>query len=191
MKKLGLKLNIYINQLLIIKLWFPCIKNLVFDISSSIPTTKDFKNKRQRKRKIIWFNPPFNKQVTTNVAKLFLRLVDKHFPKFHKIFNRNTIQVSYFCMENVSQIIKSHNKNITSPNVEEKSLCNCRNKSTCQLDGKCQSESVVYKCVVTRPNNDKVYLGLTEDVWKKRYYNHTKSFRNQKYKNNTVLSIYI
>ena len=35
---------------------------------------------------------------------------------------------------------------------------------------------------VTIPNDQKVYLGLTEDVWKKRCYNNTKSFRNEKYK---------
>ena len=93
-------------------------------------------------------------------------------------------------MEYVTQIIKSHNKNIIPPNVDETSLCNCRNKLTCPLDGKCLSKSVVYKCVVTTSNDRKVYLGLTEDVWKKRYYNHTKSFRHEKYKNNTVLCNY-
>ena len=36
---------------------------------------------RTRSRKIIWFNPPFNKSVTTSVAKRFLNLVDRHFPK--------------------------------------------------------------------------------------------------------------
>ena len=65
-------------------------------------------------------------------------------------------------MENVTQIIKSHNKNIISPKVDETSLCNCRNKLTCPLDGKCLSKSVVYKCVVTTSNDRKVYLGLTE-----------------------------
>ena len=112
-------------------------------------TTKNSKNKRQRKRKIIWFNPPFNKHVTTNVAKIFLKLVDKHFPKtnkLHKIFNRNTIKVSYCCMENVTQIIKGHNKSVTSPKVAQILPCNCRNKSTCPLDGKCRSKSVIYKC---------------------------------------------
>ena len=58
------------------------------------------KQNRTRSRKIIWFNPPFNKSVTTNVAKRFLNLVDRHFPKtntLHKIFNRNTVKVSYSC----------------------------------------------------------------------------------------------
>ena len=40
---------------------------------------------KNRNRKVIWFNPPFNKAVSTNVAKIFLRLIDKHFPKSHKL----------------------------------------------------------------------------------------------------------
>ena len=66
-----------------------------------------------RCRNIIWLNPPFSKNVTTNVAKIFFRLLDKHFPKssrLHKIFNRNTVKVSYSCMKNVIQIIKKHKK---------------------------------------------------------------------------------
>ena len=65
------------------------------------------------KRNIICFNPPFSKPVSTNVAKTFLQLVTKHFPrthKLHKIFNRNTIKVSYSCMNNMSKIIKVHIK---------------------------------------------------------------------------------
>ena len=62
-----------------------------------------------RKRKIIRFNPPYNQNVSTNIAKMFLKLVDKHFPfthRLHKIFNRNTIQISYSCTSNVQQLIK-------------------------------------------------------------------------------------
>ena len=50
---------------------------------------------RQRRRNIIWFNPPFSKQVTTNIGKHFLALISKHFPpqhKYAKIFNRHTIK---------------------------------------------------------------------------------------------------
>ena len=39
------------------------------------------KKKRNRTRKIIWFNPPFDSSVHINVGKLFLNLLDKHFPK--------------------------------------------------------------------------------------------------------------
>ena len=73
--------------------------------------------KKNRKRNIIWFNPPYNKNVKTNIGKIFLKLVDKHFPnsnKLHKIFNRNTLKVSYRCTENMAQITKKHNKKITN-----------------------------------------------------------------------------
>ena len=36
-----------------------------------------------RTHKIIWFNQPFTQTLKTNVAKLFFRLLDKHFPKSH------------------------------------------------------------------------------------------------------------
>ena len=64
-----------------------------------------------RKRKTIWFNPPCNQNISTNIAKIFLKLVDKHFPRIHrlhKIFNRNNIKVSYSCISNVQQLIKTH-----------------------------------------------------------------------------------
>ena len=50
-------------------------------------------SKKVRQRKIIWFNPPYNVNVETNIGKTFLKLIGKHFPKtnkFHKIFNRNS-----------------------------------------------------------------------------------------------------
>ena len=46
---------------------------------------------KNRTRNIICFNPPFNKAVSTNVAKIFLRLINRHFPRshrLHKIFSR-------------------------------------------------------------------------------------------------------
>ena len=52
--------------------------------------------KRNRKRQIIWFNPPYSVNVKTNVGKLFMKLIDKHFPrhhKFHKLFNRNNVYI--------------------------------------------------------------------------------------------------
>ena len=61
---------------------------------------KNSKNKINRKRNIIWFNPPFSKSVSTKIGHYFLNLLDKHFPKnhnFHSIFNRNNVKVSYSC----------------------------------------------------------------------------------------------
>ena len=44
------------------------------------------KNRRKRKRKIIWFNPPYSKNVKTNVGKVFLKLLKKYFPTSHILF---------------------------------------------------------------------------------------------------------
>ena len=48
-------------------------------------------------------------QLRQTLGRLFLRLLDKHFPRSHilrKLFNQNTIKVSYSCMENIAHIIK-------------------------------------------------------------------------------------
>ena len=54
--------------------------------------------KRTGHRNVIWFNPPFSRNVITNVAKKLLSLLDKLFPKY------------CCCTEILSPIIKSHNK---------------------------------------------------------------------------------
>ena len=86
--------------------------------------------KNTRKRKIIWFNPPYSMNVETNIGKTFLKLVKKHFLRnnsFHKIFNKNTIKISYSFMRNIISIIASHNEYVLHPKAK-KYGCNCRNK---------------------------------------------------------------
>ena len=91
-------------------------------------------NKRNRKRNVIWFNPPFSANVKKNVGNYFLNLIRTHFPprhKFSKLFNRNTIKASYSCMPNIKPEIHKHNKN-TLEKAQQKHpdtrLCNCPNK---------------------------------------------------------------
>ena len=150
--------------------------------------------KRTRKRDIIWFNPPFNKNLSTNIGKKFFNLMDRHFPKnskLHKIFNRNTLKLSYSCTKNMSRTIKSHNKTIITPKTTETLECNCRNKENCPMDGNCRAKHVIYKCVASVPNKpDKVYIGLTEGEWKKRHSNHKTSFKYKKHSKSTALSTY-
>ena len=153
------------------------------------------KTTKTRKRNITWFNPPYSKGVTTNVAKKFLELLDKHFPphnKLHQIFNRNTVKVSYSCTSNVGQAIKSHNKRVTQPNKTVIDPCNCRNKDECPLDGKCRVSNAIYKCVVSAENTpEKCYIGLASGEWKSRYANHKKSFNHRTYSKDTKLSQYV
>ena len=92
----------------------------------------------------------------------------------------------------MSQIIKSHNNTTSSTNVDEALPCNCRKIAECSLDGKCRTRNVIYKCVVSSLNQpNKAYIGISESEWKKRYHNHTKSFRNKRYEKDTALSTYI
>ena len=168
------------------------------------PTTSTKRRNRQRNN-ILWYNPPFSKNVSTNIGHRFLTLVDKHFPKDHKlrkIFNRNTIKISYSCMNNTKQIIDNHNKlilnsskhaNETTDNHVDKKSCNCRQKVTCPLNGNCLQSSVIYQATVTRNDNNtaETYIGLTENDFKTRYRNHTASFRHAKHKNSTELSKHI
>ena len=76
-------------------------------------TTKNNLDKKQRKPKIIWFNPPLWVNVKTNIGKIFLSLVKKHFlknNKLRKIFNKNNVSISYSCMSSISSVIAGHNK---------------------------------------------------------------------------------
>ena len=41
--------------------------------------------KRNRKRNIVYFNPPFGESVKNNIGKEFLKLVNKHFPPHHHL----------------------------------------------------------------------------------------------------------
>ena len=104
----------------------------------------------------------------------------------------NTVKVSYSCTENMTNMIKSHNKKATMSNEKSKAACNFRNKGDCPFDGLCQTNDIIYKCVVSTKNMpEKVYLGTAEGDFKKRYYNHRKSFKNRLYECDTTLSKYI
>ena len=157
------------------------------------------KTRRNRQRNIIWFNPPFSKNVKTNIARNFLCLIDKHFPpnhKLHKIFNRNTVKVSYSCMNNVKSIISKCNTRVTGksePQCEVIDPCTCRDKKTCPLQGRCMTKDIVYKATVTTSdtNSAKRYIGMTASAFKERYRDHIKSFNHKRCSNDTELSKYI
>ncbi len=88
------------------------------------PTTTTNRRHRQRNN-ILWYNPPYSKNVSTNIGHRFLTLVDKHFPQNHplrKIFNRNNIKISYSCMNNTKQIINIHNKRIIDSQQQDNNI---------------------------------------------------------------------
>ena len=156
----------------------------------NIPEGIRNRSNRKRGRKITWFNPPYSKSVSTNVAGLFLKLIDKHFPpqhRFRKIFNRNNLKVSYSCMPNVKKIVNGHNKKVLAEdNTAERNKCNCPRNSTCPLNGACLSENTLYagKLSSDLPNyNPRDYAGVSEGPWKQRWYVHRLSFNDRNYAN--------
>ena len=85
-----------------------------------------------------FFYPPYNQNVKTNIGKLFIKLVRKHFPnnKYHKMFNLNSLKLSYCCTTNVGNIIKQHNSKVLSKaNENNNRKCNRRSKPNCPLNG--------------------------------------------------------
>ena len=57
---------------------------------------------------------------------------------------------------------------------------------------KCQVTDNIYKCTILSPDKlNKLYLKTAEGDFKKRFYNHRKSFNNEGSANDTTLSKYI
>ena len=155
--------------------------------------------KRTRQRKIIWYNPPYSTHIATNIGQLFLKLIDKCFTNRHplsKIFNRNTLKLSYSCMPNMKAIIATHNKQKLEsnhpPQQQQMQECNCRKKEDCPLDGKCKTNNIVYQATVqAEGKQDETYIGISENTFKTRYYNHRSSFKNNFQATSTELSKYV
>ena len=150
--------------------------------------------KRNRSRKVLYFNPPFCKSVKTNVVKMFLGLIDKHFPKgnlLHKCFNRNTVKATYCTLTNMKNKISKHNSRVLNEesNVNREKKCNCRNKNTCPIPGECVQKNVIYQADVHTSNKIMTYYGSTVD-FKSRYSKHKSSFEKRP-ANHTTLSSYV
>ena len=126
------------------------------------------RDRRNRRRNITWYNPPFSKHVKTNVGKKFLSIVKDSFPKGHplkKIFNKNTLKISYSCMPNLQSKISAHNKNmLKGDETTTARTCNCRVKAKCPLAEECLTKNVIYQAVVTTPHGKESYVGLTATV---------------------------
>lgn len=174
-------------------------------------------NKKRRSRKVIWFTPPFNVMVKTKLGRIFINLIKKHFPNpetnpLSKIFNPNTLKLSYSCADNLEQIIKKHNnivfnkyrnskgltnQQVTNCNTNYKNtnnnLCNCRNPNNCPLQNNCGITSVVYLGTIStieNPNIKKFYIGSTMKTFKERWRGHMQSFNHSEYRYMTSLSKY-
>jgi len=174
------------------------------ELAYKLKYQKPGKSSRKRKpRKVIYFNPPFSKSVKTNVIKLFLGLIDKHFPKGHKLhkcFNRNTVKATYCTLSNMMDKIGSHNAKILSKESQPKveivegvsDKC-CQDQLNCPLmPDRCDVPNVIYQADVHAEDSTVVmsYYGLTESEFKVRCSAHKTSFRRVP-KCHTTLSSYI
>ena len=102
--------------------------------------------------------------------------------------------MSYSCLPNVSSIIKPHNKaTLSNKNHPSEPKCNCRKKDACPLNGNCLAGHVIYSCNVRTSESEGglYYLGLTENTFKERWYQHNNTFKNQQKANYTELSKHI
>ena len=163
--------------------------------------TQKKKGKTKRGNKdVAWFNPPYSLNVETNVGRLFLKLLDTHFPPGHilrPVMNRNTVKVSYRCLPNMGSVIARHNSKILKENtksqVKDTPKCNCQktNKADCPIPGACNQNGVIYQATITSNGgvNTQTYVGLAKK-FKPRYSKHKASMTDPTPKNSTTLSSY-
>ena len=133
--------------------------------------------KCNRHRNVIWFNPLFNRNVRTNIERVFISLIGKCFPaghKLRKIFNKNTLKLSYSCMPNVKQIIDGHNKAFLKKTAQpqqglkRRKTCTCRVNAEYTLNGECLVKEIVYQAKVTTEGSFETYIGMTATDFKTR-----------------------
>ena len=143
------------------------------------PTNTNHQKHSKHKRKIIWFNPPFSKNVSTKIGKFFLSLLDLHYPKNHiynSIFYRNKIKVSYSCMQNIKSMINNYDMKVLNNTAEIEESCNYRNKSNCPLDGKCLTPNIIYEAQITSNQlnyKQKIYIGTAKTDFKHKFNKRT------------------
>ena len=96
-----------------------CLKNSGYKTKLKYQKPKENnQNKKKRKRNIIRFHPPYSNLLKTNIERIFIKIISKHFQpnhKFVKSFNTNAIKLCYSCMPNISLKIESHNKKCYNP----------------------------------------------------------------------------
>ena len=113
------------------------------------------RNRRQRNRKIIWYNPPFDLQVKTNTGKNFFQLLHRNFPphhRLHKIINRNTVKISYcvyltwhhtflLIIKTLHKNLRNHNSQIPKRVITKQQKIAPLKAICCYLSSRCNSRN--------------------------------------------------
>jgi hypothetical protein len=149
---------------------------------------------------VIYFNPTWADNVKTKVGTKILNLVKESCPPtnpLQKIFNKNTIKISYRTTPNISQIISAHNRKLLQKlSPTEVEPCTCRAQS-CPVEGKCKQEETIYQATVTHKNpttgnqETHTYIGLAATSFYKRHQNHKTSFKDKNHRTKSELSKHI
>ena len=148
------------------------------DKVSYIPETGNQQPKRKRKRKIIYFLPPWNDAVGTPIGRNLFDLMKKHFKPntlVGKLFNRNTVKIGYSNTSNMKAIVTSQNVKLLNHKPAPANLrrCDCRGGSdNCPVNGECQEKDVIYSSEVTSNTGVRGYFGSCSTTFKARYRNH-------------------
>ena len=72
-------------------------------------------------------------------------------------------------MPSLQSEINNHNKLILQRNRESsdnQEACNCREPSSCPLDGQCLTPNVIYHATVATDKGSETYVGLTQTILK-------------------------
>ena len=95
-------------------------------------------------------------------------------------------------MPNLKAAIDGHNKKILETTLPPKTkLCNYLKKKNCPVRAACLTENILYYARISCDDETykpKLYKGICETTFKKRYANHEKPFNVEKNKNDNKLS---
>ena len=146
-----------------------------------IPEEGGRRKRRLRKKRPIYFNPPWGLNIKTRVVERFLTLVRKHFGKtspLHHLFGPHILKASYSTLPNMKMLISSHNKKVlgqaSGTRSPELVRCDC---DPCELDGQCLLGPLVYKADVEVNGKVDTYIGQTKNTFKMRVSQHNSNVR--------------
>ena len=87
-----------------------------------------------------------------------------------RMFNRNTVKISYSCTKIMYNILSNHIKRLLNELImrdrnPDVGFCNCRNKEECPLGGRCNSRNVIYQACISpmkqQRDGRRVYIGIS------------------------------